>query len=381
MLVSPKFQALEFFAGGGLARLGLAAQFETIWANDIDPVKAATLTSNFGDAGFELGDVHTLNAQHIPKADLAWASFPCQDLSLAGGRAGLGAKRSGAFYGFVDIIQSLQRRERAPKILVIENVTGLLTSHNGQDFVALMQALDDLGYQAGALEIDARHFVPHSRPRVFIVACFKTVLIPDALRMALTHISPFRTTAIERAWHKLPMSLKDKTIWWALPVPPKPNQSLLELIDATDQNWWSQAKTEVLINSVSPKHREKLAEVQASGKAQIGAIYRRTRRVNGVARPFAEIRFDGLAGCLRTPSGGSSRQFLLFVDGREVRARALNAREAMRLMGVPDSYILPKSALAGLKIAGDGVAVPVVAWLSAHLVGPLARQTSSSCQL
>ena len=102
-----------------------------------------------------------------------------------------------------------------------------------------------------------------------------------------------------------------------------------------------------------------------------GAIYRRTRTKNGVTQPFAEVRFDGVAGCLRTPSGGSSRQFLLFVHGAAVHARALNAREAMRLMGVCDDYAIPNSAAAGLRIAGDGVAVPVVAWLSTHVLASL----------
>jgi DNA (cytosine-5)-methyltransferase 1 len=85
----------------------------------------------------------------------------------------------------------------------------------------------------------------------------------------------------------------------------------------------------------------------------------------------AEVRFDGLAGCLRTPRGGSSRQLIVVVDGERVRTRLLSAREAARLMGLPDSYALPRAATSALHVAGDGVAVPVVRWLSAELLQPL----------
>ncbi len=368
--------ALEFFAGGGLARLGLAAQFDTIWANDIDAVKGHAWIANFGPDGFRLDDINHVEPASLPAADLAWASFPCQDLSIAGGRAGIGAPRSGTFYRFVEIIKTLNGLDRAPEILVIENVAGLLTSHNGADFCALMRALADIGYQAGALEIDARYFLPQSRPRIFIVACPLGRVIPAHLHSPKSAASEFVTPAIVRAWHGLPDDLRQAYIWWALPTPPMPDQSLSQIVDIGDRSWWSQAKTNALIESLSPKHLEKLRQVQASGRAKIGAVYRRTRRVNGVSRPFAEVRFDGLAGCLRTPSGGSSRQFLMFVEGDRVQVRALNVREAMRLMGVSDRYLVPKSTLAGLKIAGDGVAVPVVAWLSQHLLGPLAAIAS-----
>ena len=94
---------------------------------------------------------------------------------------------------------------------------------------------------------------------------------------------------------------------------------------------------------------------------------------DGVKRQRAEVRFDGIAGCLRTPAGGSSRQTLLFVDGAHIRSRLLTAREGARLMGLPDDYPLPSSQSQGLHLVGDGVAAPVVRWLSAHLLEPLAR--------
>jgi DNA (cytosine-5)-methyltransferase 1 len=365
--------ALEFFAGGGLARLGLAEEFDTVWANDFDPMKAAAWTANFGPKGFEFGDIHMVDPTSLPNAALAWASFPCQDLSLAGDRAGLSAKRSGAFYAFVAIIRGLQAQKRAPKILVIENVSGLLTSHGGRDFAAVLSALADLGYRTGTLEIDTRDFLPQSRPRVFVIAVANDIAIPSRLCSANPQGLAFVSQALIKACSKLVPQLQAHQIWWSLPKPPPHQLNLLDVIDPGDQNWWPQAKTNTLLASLSSRHQAALAEIQRTGVASVGAVYRRTRTIDGLKRPFAEVRFDGLAGCLRTPSGGSSRQFLLFVKGQDVRVRALNPREAMALMGVDGGYILPKSQLAALKIAGDGVAVPVVAWLSRYLLAELVK--------
>jgi DNA (cytosine-5)-methyltransferase 1 len=364
--------ALEFFAGGGLARLGLGPVFDTIWANDFDPMKAGAHRANFGDDGFVFGDVHDIDPTTVPKADLAWASFPCQDLSLAGDRGGLGARRSGAFYGFVAILRALKAQGRAPRVVVLENVSGLLSSRGGQDFAAVVQTLASLGFASGTLEIDARHFVPHSRPRVFIIAVCEGTPVPAS--MVCETPSPFHTQGVEKAVRGLDPALSQAHIQWALQAPTPTNQTLDAVFDCQDQNWWPAEKARKLLDSFSPRHASTLADLQKSGTRHLGTIYRRTRQKAGITRTFAEPRFDGIAGCLRTPSGGSSRQFWIVVDGDRISIRAIDAREAMRLMGVPDSYSLPKSALSGLKIAGDGVCVPLVSWLARELLLGLVRR-------
>ena len=101
-------------------------------------------------------------------------------------------------------------------------------------------------------------------------------------------------------------------------------------------------------------------------------LYKRGRPdADGRNRQRAEVRFDGLAGCLRTPAGGSSRQTILFVKGNETRARLLSRLEASRLMGLPDSYQMPEGFNQAYKVAGDGVAVPVVRYLDETLFQPL----------
>ncbi|OHB29797.1 MAG: DNA (cytosine-5-)-methyltransferase [Phenylobacterium sp. RIFCSPHIGHO2_01_FULL_69_31] len=361
------FAFFEFFAGGGMARLGLGAGWSCAFANDFDAVKAATYRDNFPDAAdhFHEGDVWKLSADDLPGCpDLAWASSPCQDFSLAGARAGLSGGRSSAFFGFWRLMEALDDAGRAPRIIVIENVVGLLTSHGGADFAALGAALGARGYRFGALEIDAASLLPQSRPRVFVIAAREAPA-------GLTGDSPFQTRAVRAAQAALPAEVAANWIWWRLAAPPARNTDLAALLEPDDAvPWHSPEETARLIDLMGPLHRARLAA--ATGRA-VGAVFRRTRIEHGRPTQRAEVRFDGLAGCLRTPRGGSSRQSIVVVEGGRVRSRLLSPREAARLMGLPDAYVLPRTTTGALHVAGDGVAVPVVRWLAGELLEPLLR--------
>jgi DNA (cytosine-5)-methyltransferase 1 len=360
----------EFFAGGGLARLGLEPDFACTFANDIDPGKASAYRTAFPPGeDMHQGDIWKLSPAKLPgKAALAWASFPCQDLSLAGARRGLAAPRSGAFWGFHQLIEKLGDEGRAPDVLALENVTGLLSSHGGADFTALLHALDGLGYRAGALEIDAALFTPQSRPRLFILA----VRNPPAQLTQSGPSEPFHSQALRNVVARLPDALRKRFVWWRLDAPPKRNTRLIDLLDDASDAWNSDEQTAKLVSQMSTLQRQRLETLQGSGRPEVGAVFRRIRVEHGERVQRAEARFDGLAGCLRTPAGGSSRQLLLFVEGRQMRSRLLSPREAARLMGVPEHYPLPAGQTAALHLVGDAVCVPVVRWLSQHLLGPLA---------
>ena len=364
-VVTPPLTFYEFFAGGGMARLGLGEAWTCAFANDFDPVKAATYRANFADAAahFHEGDVWKLDASDLPgRADLAWASSPCQDFSLAGSRAGLAGGRSSAFFGFWRLMAALDDAGRAPRLIVIENVSGLLTSHGGADFAALGAALSGRGYRFGALEIDAATLLPQSRPRVFVIAARE---VPAGF----TGESPFHTRAVRAAQAALPADVSAHWVWWRLAHPPARNTDLAALLEPDHAvAWHTSAQTARLTGLMGPLHRARLAAV--TGRA-VGAVFRRTRIEDGRAVQRAEVRFDGLAGCLRTPRGGSSRQAIVVVEHGAVRSRLLTPREAARLMGLPDSYVLPRTATAALHVAGDGVAVPVVRWLGRELLEPL----------
>ncbi|MDI9848989.1 DNA cytosine methyltransferase [Rhodoblastus sp. 17X3] len=376
----------EFFAGGGMARAGLGADWSCLFANDIDPDKAVSYHANWGDADFVGGDLAAISPRDLPgRADLAWASFPCQDLSLAGGGRGMGAAgdevktRSGAFWLFHEKMRALRAGNRAPRAIVLENVAGVLTSHGKRDFRALVAALDEIGYRVGALTLDARWFTPQSRPRVFFVALDKSLFAAQAQEASLTAEAPeplWSSPALLAAHAALPEALAADWVWWRLPAPPLRNAELADLLEGApaDAPWRPAEATARLLTLMAPAHRQKIADIQASGRRVVGAVYRRTRTdENGQKRQRAEVRFDGVAGCLRTPGGGSSRQTLIEVRGETIRTRLLSPRETARLMGLPDSYVLPESASAAYKLCGDGLCAPVVRHLAEHLLQPLLR--------
>ena len=364
----------EFFAGGGMARAGLGRGWECLFAHDSDAKKRAAYVANWGSEHFRLEDIHKLTAKDLPgHADLAWASFPCQDLSLAGNGAGLKGARSGAFWGFCNLMKDLRDEARAPKILVLENVTGALTSNGGKDFAELCRALKSIGYVFGALTIDAVHFVPQSRPRLFIIAVREDIAIPATL----TADAPpplWASPSLLRAHEALRPDLRKAWRWWRLPAPPKRNISLADIVEDNPQDvqWHTKAETQRFIAMMSPANLAKLKDAKAAGGKQVGTIYRRTRLDdNGAKAQRAEVRFDGVAGCLRTPGGGSSRQFIIVVDGKSVRTRLLSGREAARLMGLADDYTLPGNYNEAYHLLGDGLVVPVIAFLGGNIAAPM----------
>jgi DNA (cytosine-5)-methyltransferase 1 len=366
------FTFYEFFAGGGMARLGLGDGWNCLFANDFDPLKAATYRSNFGGDHLHQGDVWAVDPIDLPgRADLAWASSPCQDVSLAGTRTGLSGARSSAFWGFWRLVEALNRQGRAPRVIVIENVTGLLTSHHGADFTALCKSLYGQGYSFGAVEIDAVRFVPQSRARVFIVATRNDA--PHSVSQ-IEGTLPFHSKRITGAFERLPADLKASWVWWRFPFPEAQNEFLESVLEPDNQvPWLSEQKTKRLISLLNERHREKLRVARTRGERTVGTLFRRMRTEAGKKHQRAELRFDGTAGCLRTPGGGSSKQFVIVVNGEIVKARALTSRECARLMAIPEDYSLPPRTTAALHVTGDGVVVKVVDFIRASLLEPLLR--------
>jgi len=369
---TPKFA--EFFCGGGLVRAGLGAGWDCAFANDIDPVKCAVYADNWGTKNLHEGDVAALTIDPLlSPIDLYWASSPCQDFSLAGKGQGLAGKRSGVFREWVRLIGSAVERGVAPRIVAFENVVGLLTRNEGRDFREVLKTLVNLGYRVGAMEIDAAHFIPQSRPRVFIVGVRQDVALDGLTRNAGT--GPFHSSKIRNFAAKLPRSLARHWVWWDHADPTVARPSLHSIVDPRPNTaWHDTADVSKLLSLMSLPSQTRVQAARRTGKSEIGMLYKRGRPdAGGVNRQRAEIRFDGLAGCLRTPAGGSSRQTIMMVKGNETRARLLSSLEVARLMGLPDSYRMPQSYNQAYKVAGDGVAVPVVTYLDQTVFQPILR--------
>lgn len=366
----------EFFAGGGMARMGLGDAWQCVFANDNDRKKGEAYALNWGGADLHVCDIRDLEATQLPgSVDLAWASFPCQDLSLAGAGVGLRGTNSSTFWPFWHLMKRLAAESRNPGIVVLENVPGAISSDEGRDFQTILTSLAEEGYAFGPLVIDAVHFLPQSRPRLFIVAVQGNVhdledLVADAPER------PFHTEALEEAFDRFPEHLREQWRWWKLPIPPQRASVLRDLIDQDPLGveWHTREETQRLLDMMSPVNLRKVEAARNSGEFTVGTLYRRTRQVAGKKMQRAEVRFDDVAGCLRTPRGGSSRQTLLIIDGSFIRSRLLSPREAARLMGLPDDFKLPQRYNDAYHLAGDGLVVPAVSHLAQHLLEPIARR-------
>jgi DNA (cytosine-5)-methyltransferase 1 len=358
--------AAEFFAGIGLVRIGLeAAGFDVRWSNDIDPDKQAMYLGHFRRSRshtFVLGDVEHVKGDDMPdNLALAWASFPCIDLSLAGWRRGLKGKDSSTFWHFTEVID--QMRNRRPPVVVLENVVGLATSHGGEDLAAAIGELNRLDYSVDVLTLDARRFVPQSRPRLFVVGATEPPadepkpydeLRPDWLQ------APFYNPVLRTHRAELPAPPTLMTTGLA---------ELVEKIPAGDEQWWDQQRTAAFLNSLSKGQAARLAALRKNRSVSYRTAYRRTR--GGV--PMWEIRPDDLSGCLRTARGGSSKQALVKVGGGKVRVRWMTPREYARLMGARGYRLGGLRRNQALYGFGDAVCVPAVSWLAEHYLMPLVR--------
>ncbi|NUN96094.1 MAG: DNA cytosine methyltransferase [Candidatus Omnitrophica bacterium] len=366
----------EFFSGGGMARLGLGARWQALFANDSCHKKAQAYRANFPPAReLVVKDIRAVTCEELPgEPTLAWASFPCQDLSLAGDRRGLNGHRSSTFWPFWDLMEGLSRKGKPVPIIVLENVVGAITSNSGTDFEAILSAMVESGYQVGPLVVNSSWFVPQSRPRLFVVGCHNGIEIEPTLQRS----SPCMTwhpTTLRIAHERLPAHVVNGWVWWRLPIPRRRVKRLSEIIEDSPKGveWHSKAETRKILSLMSPQNIEKVRQVQLLPNRVVGTVYKRTRKdANGISRQRAEVRFDEMSGCLRTPVGGSSRQIIMIVEGDHIRTRLLSPREAATLMGVPRSYKLPPNYNEAYHLMGDGLVVPVVSWLEEHLIHPLA---------
>ena len=354
--------AVEYFAGIGLFRMGLErAGWSVEFANDWDGERAQIYEGFFGDK-YEIRDIFSVSHEQIPHATLATCSFPCIDLSLAGKREGIHGQHTGAFWGFHELLRC--QGSKSPPIVLLENVPGWLYSNGGADFYATAMALNDLGYACDVFVVNARSFVPQSRPRVFMVGVKGTITT--------------RGFAHPRSRNLMPPKLKELIYansaidWMQLDVPEPPlfrnkgfASEIVEEMPDDSPLWWPEGKVEKHIRMMSPAHLEFVKYLTNRDESSYRTFFRR-RRAEGQR---AEVRSDDIAGCLRTAVGGSGKQFMVAVGQGSVRMRTLTAREYARLQGVPDEYpIVANSERQSLSAFGDAVCVPVIAWIANHVL-------------
>lgn len=374
----------EFFAGVGLVREGLEGSgWQCVWANDISADKMSTYVENYGDDHFHLEDIWKVAAEPeniLPEnVFLYTASFPCTDLSVAGARAGLAGEESGTLNAVLKILEQKKLSNDLPKIVMLENVSGFLTSHGGKDVVETVKALSELGFVVDIIELDAALFTPQSRPRVFLIA------VIEAIAAKFMHVKN-ADDLFDSWWQKFDEQPKlrsaklkkliashEELNWGLLDIPlPEPRTATLDDIiehDIPDDSslWWSDERKNHLFAQMNSAHQAKLQAMMDNKFFSYGTVFRRMR----AGTSMAELRTDGIAGCLRTPRGGSSKQILVRAGNGGWGVRLLTPREYARLQGVRDSFVLPNNANKGYFAMGDAVCVPAIEHLSKYALTPI----------
>lgn len=382
----------EFFAGVGLVREGLERTgWQCVWANDISADKMNTYVKNYGEEHFHLEDIWKVAVspdETLPKdVFLYTASFPCTDLSVAGTRAGLAGAESGTLNAVLTILQQKSLTNDLPKIVMLENVSGFLTSHKGKDVVDTVRILSDLGYVIDIIELDAVLFTPQSRPRVFLIAVIeaiasKVMKIKNIDNVFDTWWQKFDEQPKLRSGKLKKIIASNEDLNWGLfDIPlPEPRKLILDDIlehDIPDDSklWWSDDRKNQLFSQMNPSHQAKLKAMIDNQIYSYGTVFRRMR----AGLSMAEFRTDGIAGCLRTPRGGSSKQILIRAGYSDWEVRLLTPREYARLQGVRDSFILPDNVTKGYFAMGDAVCVPAIEYLSKYALCPIHQNYSAKC--
>ena len=374
----------EFFAGIGLVDEALRRSgWKCGYANDIDAKKRQMYEGHYGPSPhYHEGDVWQVDEvlARIPgRPFLATASFPCTDMSLAGKRRGLAGEQSGSLFGFLQVIEQLD--ELRPQALLLENVPGFLTSHDGKDFATAIHELASLGYWVDSFVIDAQWFVPQSRPRMFLVGYQQELLSPplivkpsgdlfdsfdDPWRQAIARADRLRPARLRAAMETIEPATGWATIDCGNPRPAR--KSISDLIDFDgDQAWWEQPEVDRHYEMMFERHSRQVELLRAQSGPPIAlTAFRRVRE----GKQRMEVRFDGVAGCLRTPRGGSAKQIVLAIIDGELRMRWMTPREYARLQGAGD-YALPENTIQALFGFGDAVCVPVIEWIDRHMLTPV----------
>ena len=319
------FRMIDLFAGIGGTRLGMESiGGQCVWTSEWDRFSQKTYATNFADEHSIHGDIREAHEKEIPEFDFLVGGFPCQPFSIAGVSKknslgtphGFECKTQGTL--FFDVARIIDHHR--PAAFVLENVKNLLSHRKGETFKVIRETLqDELGYEVHYKVIDAKHFLPQHRERIFIVG--------------------FREST-SFSWSKLKL--------------PEPNHKLSSILHPQDGT--EIAEEPFTIGSkakVNPKYvlSDKLWDYLQR--------YAAKHKAKGNGFGFGLVGAGDIARTLsaRYYKDGSE---ILIKRGPRSNPRRLTPRECARLMGFPDSWQIPVSDTQAYRQFGNSVAVPVV---------------------
>lgn len=382
----------------GMAGFPLAfaqAGVVTRWVVELEEDCRRVSGKHFPEAA-AFADVRDVGAHNLEPVDVITGGFPCQDLSVAGVRAGLAGARSGLFFEIVRIVREMREAtaNEYPKYVVLENVPGLLSSHRGRDFAVVLGELADLGaVDIGWRVCDAQFWgVAQRRRRVFIVVCFGAERAAEIL--SLTEGSsghpPSRREARQDAARGAAVgaAFGGNNTSGAIDVACG--------LNAKGGSGRSDFETETFVAERLPEVAHSLrAQAQLAHRADVDTLIPTVFQQN----QRDEVRDLGdVAGALAAEKGTHQQNYIAFTPrdvasaltsnyGKQpdnsdtalgpnlavqaMAVRRLTPLECLRLQGYPDTYLddLNLSDSAKYRMCGNSVAVPVVAWLARRLAG------------
>ena len=327
-------------------RLGMQGQFMC----EIDPKCQTLLRRHFATRLYN--DVRSITRDSADPVDLLAGGFPCQDVSIAGKRAGLAGERSGLWHEFARIIEELK-----PSWVLAENVPGLLSSNGGRDFAVVIQGLVELGYGVAWRILDAQYFgVPQRRRRVFIVGHLGDGRATEVLFERES--SPWDFAPDRKPRKETPSTFsvrtgEDSTVAYLLSTADdgrkdRPNGGLY--CNPTDVGNGISSKSELLVAQCLTSH-----EAKGGDPTTDNYICWEPRSQDG------EPRFHGnISPALNTAQGGQRQPM--------VGVRRLTPTECERLQGFPDGWTEGQPDSARYKQLGNAVAVPVIEWIGRRIL-------------
>lgn len=315
-LQNPKYTMIDLFAGIGGTRLGFyqTGKVQSVFSSEIDKFAIKTYSRNFGDTPH--GDITAIESTDIPDHDILVGGFPCQAFSQAGKQLGFEDTRGTLFFQIARILN-----DKRPKAFLLENVRNLLTHDHGRTFAVIKDTLEELNYKVYFNLFKAREFgVPQNRERIYIVGFDKT------------QVSNYESFQFPKP----------------LNIPTSVGSILEKEVDdkytISDKLWTG--------------HQTRKKNNKANGKG------------------FGYTLFNEQSEYTNTLSAR------YYKDGSEIlieqkgkNPRKLTPREAARLQGFPEQFVIPVSDTQAYKEFGNSVAVPVIHAIAEEILKVLDDET------
>ena len=305
-----KFKFIDLFCGLG----GIRIPFEelggqSVFSSDIDKFVQQTYQENFGEVPY--GDITKIDENEIPEFDILLAGFPCQPFSNAGLKKGFNDTRGTLYFDIERIL-----KKHLPQAILLENVKGFKGHDKGKTFKVVKKSLEDLGYKVFAEVLNAKDFgVPQNRERIYIVG--------------------FLDNNID---FEFPKKLNKKVK--VGDILEKEKGSVDEKYTLSDKLW------------AGHQRRKKMHKKKGNGFGY--SIFNENSEYTSTMS--ARYYKDGSE---------------ILIEQKGKNPRKLTPKEALRLQGFPEDYVIPVSDTQAYKQCGNSVAVPVIRALAKEIIKKL----------